>query len=951
MKKRILSALLAIVMILSIVPVTFAAEVVLPGGATEWAAEQSANTVTDGVNYWPTLSAAVTAIDNAKQVGAVLYCKPDADVGRLEHVPVCSTLTIYGNGATVAAGGERDFDIGNTDPSGGKDVTADMTLTVYDLNGCGAWGTKATAHTVNLVFIGCKDMGKVYLVGTAGVLNITLTDCSFTSNDNGGGNCKVYSNADGALELTRVAFSNVDKAVNLNHKAAGVQTVTITDCSFTDCGNDVATDEIPVRVLTSVAGGKSVLNVSGSSFSGTPEGGADILLDYGAGKTAAKIGETAANVLFMESDTEGETTVLEATDAEEFRNYVPVASIGAAEFTSLQEAINETAKAAGTYEIKLVPGVIEESVTIVQKAGVYLTVTGAEEGTTLKGMITVDGRSAQIPNQSVTIDGVDIEATSGGNCIFIPSGNSRYSRNLTVKNCDFTGEGAVGIKQSVAGCINWLIQNCSADETMHSLVQAVNVEGLVIDGCTVRSKNGINLNSSSDVEIKNSTIEVRGYAVRAGVSSGGASGAVTLTENILKTDNSEGDAAIVLRGAAATEIELKMEENIVSGETHISGTVEETNIAADNNYWDGETDPIVSGAAVDVNSYYEDENLEELAGDPAKYEAQIGNELYEKFDAAFAALGEEDVLTLLKEIKLEETLVLDGAYAINGVKPNGTIELLDGASLTAPEGWDVITAVEGKEVVYRDGVYSLAKLYEIVYTDGVEDAEIFEDQCFILPEGSETPDFYGDARRSGYIFTGWTPVVADIVTGNVTYIATYEVAPKFEDVPADAYFADAITWAAESNIVKGVEEDVFAPEAMASRAQVITFLWRAAGAPKAAADTEVAFIDIEEGSYYYDAVVWAVENGITNGTTATTFSPDAGCTRAQVVTFLWRAAGKPVVDAEMTFTDVEEGTYYYDAVLWAQVDGITNGVAEGIFAPEAECTRAQSITMLYRILG
>ncbi|MBR4086790.1 MAG: right-handed parallel beta-helix repeat-containing protein, partial [Clostridia bacterium] len=281
-----------------------------------------------------------------------------------------------------------------------------------------------------------------------------------------------------------------------------------------------------------------------------------------------------------------------------------VATIGEAEFTSLQEAIDETAKEEGTYEIKLIPGVIEESVTIVQKAGVYLTVTGAPEGTTLKGTITVDGQSAQIANQSVTIDGVDIEAAAGGNCIFIPGGGSRYSRNLTVKNCDFTGEGAVGIKQSTAGCINWLIQNCSADETMHSLVQVVNVAGLVIDGCTVRSKNGINLNSSSDVEIKNSTVEVRGYAVRAGVSSGGSSGAVTLTENTLKTDNSEGDAAIVLRGTAATEIDLDMSKNVVSGETHISGTVEETDITADNNYWDGEEDPIVSGAPVDVGSYY-----------------------------------------------------------------------------------------------------------------------------------------------------------------------------------------------------------------------------------------------------------------------------------------------------------------------------------------------------------
>lgn len=625
-----------------------------------------------------------------------------------------------------------------------------------------------------------------------------------------------------------------------------------------------------------------------------------------------------------------------------------VATIGGEEFTTLQAAIDKTAEADGTYEIKLVPGVIVESVTIVQKKGVYLTITGDPEGTTLKGMISVDGQSALNEERSVTIDGVDIEATAGGNCIFIPSGGSRYSKNLTVKNCDFTGEGAVGIKQSTGGCKNWLIQNCSADETMHSLVQAVSVEGMVIDGCTVRSKNGINLNSSTDVEIKNSTVEVRGYAVRAGVSSGGSSGAVTLTENTLKTDNSEGDAVVVLRGTAATEIELNMEKNIVSGETHISGTVEETDITADNNYWDGETDPVVSGAPVDVDSYYEDENLEDLAGDPAKYEAQIGNELYEKFDAAFAALGEGDVLTLLAEIELEETLVLDGAYAINGVKPNGTIELLDGASLTAPEGWDVTANVEGKAVVYADGTYVLKKLYTITYTDGVEGEELFKDQTSILVDGSATPAFDGKVEREGYLFAGWSPEVAEKVTEDVTYVATYKEIPVFEDIEEDAYYTDAAIWGTTFGIIKGVEEGVFAPEAMCTRAQVVTFLWRAAGSPKASADTEVSFTDIQEGSYYYDAVVWAVENGITNGISATEFAPDAVCTRAQVVTFLWRTAGEPKAEGEMPFADVDEGAYYYDAVVWAVENGITNGVSATEFASETDCTRAQAITLVYR---
>ena len=141
---------------------------------------------------------------------------------------------------------------------------------------------------------------------------------------------------------------------------------------------------------------------------------------------------------------------------------------------------------------------------------------------------------------------------------------------------------------------------------MHSLIQAQNITGVVVDWCTVKSKNGINLNSSSNVEIKNSTIEVNGYAVRAGVS-GGSSGDITLTNNTLKTDNSEGDAVIVIRGTAAEQINLSMSKNVVSGATHISGTTAKTQVSADANYWDGKAYPVVKGTEVKVNNYYPDE--------------------------------------------------------------------------------------------------------------------------------------------------------------------------------------------------------------------------------------------------------------------------------------------------------------------------------------------------------
>ncbi|MBQ4108151.1 MAG: hypothetical protein IJC80_01980, partial [Clostridia bacterium] len=285
--------------------VASATDETLPDGVT--ADSFGDNTVTDGTNYYADLQTAVEAVCGVNN--AVLYCKPSADVGSLQHAPVISSLTIYGNGASVTGGAERDFDIGNTDPSLGKDVTGDMTLKVVSLNGCGAWGAKATEHTVNLVFENCQNMGKVFLTGTTGTLNISITDCAFE----GVIAEAIYSNANGDICVSGVEFSNLNKAINLNHKAEGEQNITIENCTFTNCGNDVSADQIPVRVLSSVEGGVSVLTVSGCTFTGTPEGGADILLDYNAnGTTVYDITSTTAGVLLENENGNGVITNVNA---------------------------------------------------------------------------------------------------------------------------------------------------------------------------------------------------------------------------------------------------------------------------------------------------------------------------------------------------------------------------------------------------------------------------------------------------------------------------------------------------------------------------------------------------------------------------------------------------------------------------------------------------------------
>ena len=187
-------------------------------------------------------------------------------------------------------------------------------------------------------------------------------------------------------------------------------------------------------------------------------------------------------------------------------------------------------------------------------------------------------------------------------------------------------------------------------------------------------------------------------------------------------------------------------------------------------------------------------------------------------------------------------------------------------------------------------------------------------------------------------------------TGKVEVKATFmednSMLNFFYDVPNNAYFYEAVKWAVKNGITTGVGNDLFAPEQPCTRAQIVTFLWRAAGSPepKGAAS---GMTDVVSGSYYEKAVAWAIENGITTGTTTSTFSPDATCTRAQAVTFLARALNAKAASAA-EFSDVPTGSYFADAVAWAAANGVTEGIGGGLFGSDNDCTRGQIVTFLYR---
>ena len=223
--------------------------------------------------------------------------------------------------------------------------------------------------------------------------------------------------------------------------------------------------------------------------------------------------------------------------------------------------------------------------------------------------------------------------------------------------------------------------------------------------------------------------------------------------------------------------------------------------------------------------------------------------------------------------------------------------------------------------------------------------------------------YYGDCRSSDWVvqyaateteeglrYKYCLDCRAILESETIPVLSADTIAGSFVDVNATQYFYDPVLWASENDITQGTSATTFSPDAPCTRAQVVTFLWRTAGCP-APTTEDNPFADVPAGQWYSEAVLWAVEEGITIGTSDTTFSPDQPCTRAHVVTFLWRWFGEPQPFFGFNFFfDVEYGAYYYDAVLWAVEEGITNGTSDFYFSPDQTCTRGQIVTFLYRAM-
>ena len=415
--------------------------------------------------------------------------------------------------------------------------------------------------------------------------------------------------------------------------------------------------------------------------------------------------------------------------------------------------------------------------------------------------------------------------------------------------------------------------------------------------------------------------------------------AVVRGKNI--TEQAEVDAMAEAIERAISELALKPADY-----SAVDAAIEKANALNENDYVDfsavkAALEAVVRGkniteqAEVDTMAEAIERAISELVLKPADYSAvdaaiEKANALnendYVDFSAVKAALDavargkniteQAEVDAMAKAIEDAIAALVQKSYpvTISGTTEHGTVT----ASTEAAVGGSTVTIT-----VKPDSGYTLGG---ITVTDS---------------EGNELS--LTDNGNGAYTFT----MPAGKVEIHVTFTEDGSLNP-FQDVPSNAYYFEAVNWAVANNVTNGTSETTFSPDVGCTRAQVVTFLWRVAGQPEPTEGTN-PFTDVKEGTYYYKAVLWAVETGITNGTSETTFDPDETCTRAQIVTFLWRREGKPApTGANNPFADVKPSAYFGSAVLWAVETGITNGTSETTFEPNEDCTRAQVVTFLFR---
>ena len=869
-KKKLISILLTVSMMLTMFPfaafaqdandtgnVAESADVVLPKDVNE--ASFGDNTVYYAGNYYKTLVEALKAAAGVED--AVLYCKPGAKVGDMTHGHVCASMTVYGNDAWVE-GGENEFEVdtyyqGNPAGNGGHEgcpgLKGDITLTINNLNNSGVWGQRTSNHTINVVMNNCKNAERVYISNATGVTNITINGNTYTekatdTNHNVTGDCAIYSNAPGTIKLEGCQFESVPVPINFNNKSNGAQTIKVSNTTFNNCATkdittaDQQTYASGIRVLSTVEGGSSVLNVDKCTFTydeGKVKANGDILL--GDGRANGKIYKnatlsivnTAADVQMQKpgyytADGKTEASKLQTATVEKSAEPTTlsvveafaVAKVGADYYESLEEAV----RAANGKTVTLLKDVTIDTWTQVWDAK-NLTIDG-------NGKTLTVGKIESGVNGDYLFYGAENLNVSDLNVVFGGKGNGFDMKSGSLTNVKMTDADKATNKYAVfvgAGDGKVSINGCTFKNFgmgVYSQPTGQPTAAIAIDNSTFDNCDYPLVSYAADTAFTDNNVQNSGE-----ISFAAAADSANNAENIkyTVTGNTLQDAGKVwFYGGDLNKVDF--EKNKVLGNTKVDTTdaKADTTLDVSNNYWGGQApskNQLVGGS-------------DAIKGDDVYYEADT--------------MQPEDLNTY------EPPVVVTRYDVIVSDTDNGTI-----------------TATH-KRASKNSTVTITATPDEGYVVDAVTVTEKDGDKVEVTKKDDNKYTFKMPAS-------------------DVTVKATFKVAPTEPEQP-----------------------------------------------------TGLPFTDVAKDAWYFPAVEYVFNNGLMNGTTATTFAPNVNLNRAMMAAVLYNMEGKPVCDKSGLFSDVADGKWYTDAVNWAASNNIVSGMPDGTYAPNQALTREQMASILYR---
>lgn len=887
-------------------------------------------------DYAATLTEALTAAYMKNEDEIIIVCRPDATIAKSNpHINVTGDITVYANGA----------DFGGNDLSIGTYAVPDNSTTsinIYDAKNLVVWGQPAggRADIWNVNFTDCVNDGWNFLMyrgneTDTAKINATLTGCKAIGFDDS----IIHTTADGRITIKNCEFTNNCAPVNIAHKQTGAMTVTVENSTFTNCGETDTTKDLyhyaaPVRIVNNNAAGTVATEVTNCTFTGTVGNNGDILIGDGRDGKASNdvtltVKNTAANVQaqkpgYYNGESTDVTKMMAKQVAENERLETSVnellpnaAKIGNTEYATLKEALeslSRTTEANVTIELLADQNVAGFTVDLSTSAIKTLTIQGnGKKLDSLVNGVSIDGPTycpvinAKLPaNATFSVDGIvapnSLLFDTGSEASLVVM-NSTFNesqtgypaaKNITYQGNTFEFKGDASKYYTNNAYPIWYKTETTTRSIAFLNNKVTGPRGFHIETRSTDADEHVNIqangntfNLSDSSDYKNKTIALQLVA--------NLNGEIEFKDNQV---NAYMGVCFFKGIVAQNDSKLTIKNNYTSGklygssEWNTDGSTTEEKIAAADNF----AREIVEG----------------------RKSANNGSAITEGHTHNYV----NDKCTICGQ----------------------TAPSYSGGSSSSDPTYSVSTPSKTENGTVTVSPKRASKGDTVTVTVKPDSGYVLETLTVTDKNGNELT--LKDKGSGKYTFT----MPRSRVTIEATF-AEIEEEPDlfFVDVPTSAYYYDAVYWVAENGVTYGTSATTFSPDVIVSRAQMVTFLWRAHGSPAPRSSVN-PFTDITSDMYYYDAVLWAVENGVTNGISATTFSPDATVTRAQAVTFQWRAAGSPAVSGS-SFADVADSAYYAGAVSWAVANGVTNGTGGSNFSPDVGVSRAQAVTFLWRQLA